>query len=118
MEKVRALARHLCNRPSLPTHPQYPDHSVTDVDSGIEFPLFYCALIGCTHIPTSEKALYQYIHRVHYDILLIAVGVNDPKNGDEFDWIKCFTLQLLDISNEVAYQTRNIHRSTYRRQRF
>ena len=50
MEKIRALARLLRERPLLPPDPEDPTKDSTDINSGIEYLLFHCAFIRCTHI--------------------------------------------------------------------
>ena len=74
MEKIRALARILRERPLLPPDPEDPTKDFTDITSGIEYPLYHCAFIGCTHIPKTAEGLYRHIHLAHDSFTRYAVA--------------------------------------------
>ena len=56
MKKTRALARFLRERLLLPPDPEDPTKDFTDTTSGIEYPLYYFAFIGCMHIRSQRKS--------------------------------------------------------------
>ena len=51
---ARKLSQHLREEPLLPPHPFQPDESLTEVDSGVELPMWHCASRGCRHVCNSE----------------------------------------------------------------
>ena len=51
---ARKLSQHLREQPLLPSHPLQPDESFTEVDSGVELPMWHCAFKGCRHVSNSE----------------------------------------------------------------
>ena len=51
---ARKLSQHLREEPLLPPHPSQPDASFTEVDSGVELPMWHCAFRGCRHVCNSE----------------------------------------------------------------
>ena len=51
---ARKLAQHLREQPLLPAHPLRPDESFTEVDSGVELPMWHCAFKGCRHESNCE----------------------------------------------------------------
>ena len=47
MEQVEAIAAMMRSRPLLPPHPKDSSKTWSDVESGIRFPPYHCAFLGC-----------------------------------------------------------------------
>ena len=65
LEAARALAQHLRDRPLLPPHPQEASQSWTEVETGIELPLWHCAFEGCKGCFMTEGALGKHLMMTH-----------------------------------------------------
>ena len=100
MEKIRALARLLRERPLLPPDPEDPTKDFTDIISGIEYPSYHCAFIGYMHIPKTEEDLYRHIHIAH-DSFYTICGPSNPKRARPWDWIEgCYIGAIREIERK------------------
>lgn len=89
MENIRALARLIRERPLLPPDPEDPTKDFTDLNTGIEFPLYHCVFIGCAHVPKMGESLYRHIQMAH-DSFYTICGRSDPSRAGPWDWIKAY----------------------------
>ena len=66
LELALALSKYLRSDPLLPPHPEDPSQSWTDLDNGIQLPLWHCAFSGCSFHGKTEAELKRHSikHRV------------------------------------------------------
>jgi len=64
-EYARALSKLLRDRPMLPPHPLDASQSWTDIEGGVELPLWHCAFKGCPMTCNSEAELKRHLFERH-----------------------------------------------------
>ena len=107
LEIMRALAKHLRSRPMLPPDPRDAIQNWTDIDHGIQLPLWHCAFSGCADVFEDEKAWRHHFVQKHSDIFRKVCPAMTPHDRcDLVSWYMGWYVQAikyLEQSNIPAH---------------